>query len=803
MSNETRISAQIENAAAHLTPYWPLQTFIAANPLQGLEHLSFEEAVELGADLFRGRGYPTAEMARTAMAEGRIDRAVLTEVAGRHGRPELVERLTQGRAEAAAIGEAGEASRVNFLTIKWLAAFLDEGQAAWPMPGREKGFWRAFKTLARHDPSIPQRRRLAPLPERPLAALVALMRDVPEEEREAWLTAHLVALSGWSSYVKWRAGQSAHPWQRVAPITLADYLAVRIALAWLLDEPTPALAAQGTAVPEGAVWLEAWEESYRRRLLDELQRESVAGSSCPQAPSAHLVFCIDVRSEVFRRHLERIGPYDTLGFAGFFGIPIAYRPFGESEPIASCPVLLTPAHTVPDAPACGHETAGEAHLHGRRHIAGGKTLVQQLKESVATPFAFVEAAGGVFGLAMAGRTLQPSRFGRLLARLRDAVSPQASLVPQIELLPAGEDPEAATGFSEAERIFYAEAALSIMGLTRGFAPLVVLTGHGGATVNNPFASGLDCGACGGNHGGPNARIMAAILNDPQVRAGLVARGIEIPEATLFLAAEHNTTTDAVEIFDAQAGKAQHPEAFARLLRDLAKAQAAASAERCRRLTQADGDSVAAVAERAADWAQVRPEWALAKNAAFIVGHRDLTRRLDLEGRSFLHSYDWQADAEGKALEVILTAPMVVAEWINTQYYFSTVDPVAYGAGSKITHNVVGTFGVMQGNASDLMTGLPLQSVMAADEVPYHEPLRLMTVVQAPVARVEEIVRRNTILQTLFGNGWVALTVLDPETGSLVRRSRSGTWLPALEEGAAASPAGDPSGVAAHGPLEAV
>ncbi|OAB57165.1 hypothetical protein AY599_25230 [Leptolyngbya valderiana BDU 20041] len=803
MSNETRISAHIENAAAHLTPYWPLQTFIAANPLQGLEHLSFEEAVELGADLFRGRGYPSVEMARAALADGRIDRAVLTEVAGRHGRPELVERLTQGQAEAAAVGEAGEASRVNPLTIKWLAAFLDEGQAAWPMPGREKGLWRAFKALALHDPTIPQRRRLASLPEQPLAALVELLCDVPEEERESRLTAHLVALPGWSSYVKWRAGQSAHPWQKAAPITLADYLAVRVALAWLLDEPAPSLTAEGTAAPDGAVWLEAWEESYRRRLLDELQRASDAGSASAAPPSAQLVFCIDVRSEVFRRHLERIGPYDTLGFAGFFGIPIAYRSFGEREAIASCPVLLSPAHTVREVPACDHEAAGQAHLHGRRHIEGAKTLVQQLKESVATPFAFVEAAGGLFGLAMAGRTLQPGRFGRLLARLREAVSPRARLAPQIELLAAEGDPEAATGFSAAERVFYAEAALSIMGLTRGIAPLVVLAGHGGATVNNPFASGLDCGACGGNRGGPNARTMATILNDPQVRAGLAERGIEIPEATLFLAAEHNTTTDAVEIFDADAGAARHPEAFARLVRDLEKARSAAAAERCRRLTGAEGDSVAAVAERAADWAQVRPEWALAKNAAFIVGHRDLTRSLDLQARGFLHSYDWRADAEGKALEVILTAPMVVAEWINTQYYFSTVDPVVYGAGSKITHNVVGTFGVMQGNASDLMTGLPLQSVMAADDVPYHEPLRLMTVVQAPVARVEEIVRRNTVLQTLFGNGWVALTVLDPETGEMLRRSRTGAWRPALGESAAPTSAGEPSGAGAQERLEAV
>ncbi|WP_237213903.1 putative inorganic carbon transporter subunit DabA, partial [Falsiroseomonas oryziterrae] len=198
-----------------------------------------------------------------------------------------------------------------------------------------------------------------------------------------------------------------------------------------------------------------------------------------------------------------------------------------------------------------------------------------------------------------------------------------------------------------------------------------------------------------------------------------------------------------------------------------------------------GDAVAGAAERAADWAQPRVEWALARNAAFIIADRGFTRHLDLEGRCFLHSYDWQADAEGAALEVILTAPMVVAEWINTQYYFSTVDNAVFGAGSKVTHNVVGGFGVMQGNASDLMTGLPAQSVQSADGVPYHEPLRLMTVVRAPRARVEALIAKHRILQTLFNNGWVALLVADPVTGRFERRSREGHWQDALPAAQAA------------------
>jgi nitrogen regulatory protein PII len=82
---------------------------------------------------------------------------------------------------------------------------------------------------------------------------------------------------------------------------------------------------------------------------------------------------------------------------------------------------------------------------------------------------------------------------------------------------------------------------------------------------------------------------------------------------------------------------------------------------------------------------------------------------------------------------------------------------------------------MQRNGSDLLGGLPWQSIMTADGRPQHEPLRLTTVVQAPVRRVDACVRRNPILQRLFHHGWVALAVVDPETGRTQRHGRDGGW----------------------------
>ncbi|OYV54027.1 MAG: hypothetical protein B7X00_01760, partial [Legionella sp. 21-45-4] len=145
------------------------------------------------------------------------------------------------------------------------------------------------------------------------------------------------------------------------------------------------------------------------------------------------------------------------------------------------------------------------------------------------------------------------------------------------------------------------------------------------------------------------------------------------------------------------------------------------------------------------------------------------------GRCFLHSYSWEQDTDGDLLETILTAPMVVAEWINMQYLFSTVDNVSFGSGSKITHNIVGKLGVMQGNASDLMHGLPLQSVKSSDGVDFHQPQRLLTVIYAPKKRVEGIIQKQDILQRLFYNGWVNLVVIDPTQNKAYQLGRTRGW----------------------------
>ncbi len=338
---------------------------------------------------------------------------------------------------------------------------------------------------------------------------------------------------------------------------------------------------------------------------------------------------------------------------------------------------------------------------------------------------------------------------------------------------------AARRFSPAEKAAVVENALRVMSLTKGFARLVLLCAHASTTENNPYASAYHCGACGGNPGGPNARVLAALANKPKVRQELRNQGIEIPEDTWFIAGEHNTTTDHVTLFDLEELPESHRPDVRQLQHDLEAVRLLNTQERLARLPGAPSRSSPQVAAGYAsqvsrDWAQVRPEWGLSSNAAFIVGRRSLTRDLKLDGRVFLHNYDQSQDETGRVLDAIMTAPLVVCQMINFQYYFSATDSWAYGSGSKVLHNVVSGVGVMLGRHSDLQTGFPFQALTTGARR-FHEPLRLLTVIEADTGRISQTISRHVVLQNFFNNQWLYLVSCHPTTGEFSEYQPGGTW----------------------------
>jgi len=764
MSTEPTIDDSIDTAATTVGSLWPIHSFVTANPLAGFEDQPFSEAVTQAADLLGGRGYPSAETFRAALQRGQIDPETLdVELSelGYEDEPEILLDHMANAADATDSDSDTATDRVDQVLTKWLSAFLDEGSAHWSMPNREAGFYTAFRGVAEHDGEIPDEGIVADLPETPTETIETVLAPYPESRWVSIFEEQLAALPGWTGLIKQRADDEG-AWQSAYPISLAGYLAARLAL---LDAVGADIAPSNDSIdPDptaelAGAFLRAWEATYRGDLVETVAAESqsIADSDTSGRPDAQLVFCIDTRSEIVRRHIEAAGDYETHGYAGFFGIPMEYRGYDDDVSVDACPPILDPQHHVTDVPTDNDTQASHDRLSGIRETAD--EIIETVEANAATAYGYVETAGSGYGLALAARTLVPGRVHDLFDAVDDSVPDEHEFCDPLvhhQHTYAGDLP---VGLTTEEKVEYAATAFDLMGWET-FSRLVVFTGHASETANNPYDSSLDCGACAGNPGGPNARVLAKICNDYEVRAALRGRGFEIPEDTVFLAGEHNTTTDEVELYDSDVPET-HATDLDQLRADLATARENAAAERAESMG-ADGSSgVSETERRATDWAETRPEWGLAGNAGFVVGPRELTSDVDLDGRAFLHSYDWSTDPDGEALEAILTGPMVVTQWINTQYYFSTVDNAVYGSGSKVTHNPVGNVGVYQGNGGDLMTGLPLQSLMAADDDPYHQPLRLSTVIHAPVDRVNGVLAEHPELADLLDNNWLSLTVVDP------------------------------------------
>jgi uncharacterized protein YbcC (UPF0753/DUF2309 family) len=530
----------------------------------------------------------------------------------------------------------------------------------------------------------------------------------------------------------------------------------------------------------GQIWLQAYERHYREQLFSALTANQ-GRRPMPATPSAQVVMCMDDREEGTRRHLEEIAPdIVTYGAAGFFGVPMLWQGLDDARPTALCPVVVQPRHLVREQPAPGAEALAAGHARRRERRLGWREAFAQRTRYAALGGPLLSALGALPALfTLAATTLAPGWFGGLLQRWRQSAegrSPtELALTAAEPANPTPDTPQA--GFTDAEQVERVATFLRMIGLSSGFAPLVLIFGHGSGSRNNPHLSAYDCGACSGRHGGPNARVFAAMANRPAVRAGLAGQGIVIPETCWFIAAEHNTCDDGIEWYDLASVPNSLQAALDRLVHQLGEACRAHAAERCRRLASAPTrpspwQARQHVIGRANDISQARPELGHATNAAAFIGRRTMSRGLFLDRRVFLISYDPSADdAAGHIVESILLAAGPVGAGIALEYYFSTVDNERFGCGSKITHNITGLFGVMEGADSDLRTGLPWQMV----EI--HEPMRLLVVVEQTPAVLTGILQRQPPLQELIGNGWITLAARDPASAAIELYCPRRGWLP--------------------------
>ena len=803
----------ISGACAKVPPLWPLDSFVAVNPFVGLNGMKFLEAHEL---LKRTRHteilLPAKEFSERCAA-GEIREADFVEA-----KSSLMSALSEEEAKVVGdwrfadwrllLTKAGEAkeSGAGLLTFadhcdaqlmtnwnsfiidevsKWCSSYYDQGQSVWGFPFQQKSLWEAFRSVAQGDLNpemmglVGFRQVLQTLPAGvELLIGEALKRlNVHPAMSEEFLLRELMTVAGWSSYVQHEVNKSSLAGQTNR--SLVELLAIRLSYdvalhamyadnvellrTWKeqLLQPSQEAENHGHQLAR-LLGHHALEAAYQRNLLAKLSSNKGKSTTVSVRPEVQAVFCIDVRSEVLRRHLEQQSAgIETIGFAGFFGLPVEHLKAGESAGKAQCPVLLTPKYRAVELFPTESDKRG-LKLQKQRAF---RQAWDSFRLSAVSCFGYVEVCGLGTVLSLAKDSLKlgkksGSEPGELKLTRQSGSCGEHAEIAEIEI---------------SEQITLAANMLKNMGLRSNFARLVLICGHGSQTQNNPYGSALDCGACGGQAGDVNARLAAKLLNRAEVRAGLADHGFQIPLDTVFLAGLHNTTTDEVQLFDLSAVPASHQGYVAELQVCLERAGVAASRERERLAAGARAEMGGSeAAQRAKDWSQVRPEWGLAGNAAFIAAPRELTRGASLDGRVFLHNYECEADKDDSVLELILTAPVVVASWINLQYYASRVDNVTFGSGNKAIHNVVGTLGIWQGNAGDLQAGLPLQSLHNGERW-MHEPLRLSVFIRAKQESISKILKKHPTVENLFANGWLHLLAMEPKGEAVTRYQGQGRW----------------------------
>ncbi len=738
---------------------------IAVNPFLGLSNYSFDEASKILME--RGDFHTTMPLSFyiEKYSNGKINEKILQESIGKNNSlEEFIEeaksylisgedRIDYHRPTIGLIdlAEGISGKKINDFIIEKLAnfaaAYFDENQALWQTADKSKNLYSSWKLESKIDRSYELFGMkdfnffLSVLPEDPnkIRDFILNKLDISENNLDAYLHGLLLKISGWGSYIagidyqnKLEGKQSNNLENFLTILLTIEFYFYQHYSSKILQEKWITHKNKRFHIPAEKqreleiklCFQEAMDKENQSKLEELLiHSNSEKENNLEKTGKYQAVFCIDVRSEIYRRNLERTNPdFETLGFAGFFGFPVKFTPHGKDQGINQCPALIAPPIHVKEKKSDSNQKTNQYHQKW--------ALWNSFKSGAFSSFGFVSMAGISFL-----PELIKNSFGLNKKELK-------SPTPQIDL----------SDLSIENKVELAYNALNAMGLKNRLGKIVLIVGHGSSSTNNPQASGLDCGACGGNSGTINALIAENILNDLEIRTGLKKKGCNIPKSTVFLAALHNTTLDTIEIF--------HPELLVAedrylILSNLEKASKWTAEERIKKFDLKEKNLV----KRALNWSEIRPEWGLAGCHSFIIGPREWTKNLSLNGQSFLHNYDWRKDDEFKVLETILTAPMVVTSWINLQYFGSTTDPLHLGAGSKTLHNVVGGIGVVEGSGGDLRIGLSHQSVHNGKEF-VHQPLRLQVFVKAPKNAIETILDKHPQVRELIENKWIFLNILD-------------------------------------------
>ncbi len=884
------VSELVEEASHLLPSQGPIGVFVHHNPLHAFQRLPFEEAVAKASDLFGAEPYMAESAFRRELARGRIRgedlKAILAEegddaslIKHRLSRYQLRLAMLQAAApepvfesldweleegiyshlrqnglldvceeKFAALGITCEAppdpkspspsDTIQPLLIRLCGAFLDQGLAYWPMPGRDLGFYRSVRTMFElpgflepagleglREEFLRQSREKFTAEQAVSDALEAL--EISVSERLAFIEEEFLALPGWAGMFHYLETEPDSAQHDPVSVSLMDFTAVRLTLLRVAAKAADARPHQQSArVSVGqltqfaatrfAVVLEAcgftasdvealplhiaqtvWDEieafpgRERRRIFHlSYERRHEQQTLLPLAthrrnrkspkeklrPSAQVYFCLDDRSESMRRHLEEVDPdVETFGVAGFYGVAMYFSGIDDAQNAPLCPVVIRPQHLVREQPV-----AGDTHLHVQRQAARrriSRWLRGQARASKHLVRGWLATAVlGWFSLfPLSLRLLHPRAYMRLRNWLNTVVIPR----PETELAFIRDSDEIVQGliqgFTVREMADRLEGLCRRSGLVSGFARLVVTLGHGSTSVNNPHASAYDCGACNGRRGGPNGRLFAAMANHPEVRTVLAERGIAIPQDTWFIGGYHDTGNDAVDLYDLTRVPESHRPDLERLEASLDEARKRDAQERARRFESA---SLSLTPDQALAHVEGRAEQLAEPRSE--CGHA--TNALCVVGR---RSITRGLFLDRRAFLASYDASLDPDNELLARK-LATVIPVCAGISleyyfSYVDNEAYGCGTKLPHNVTGLVGVMngpssDLRTGLPIQMVEIHEPMRILFVVESTPERIMRAVDANPILAEFVHNEWVRLAAMDPETDE-IQVYRRGTFVP--------------------------
>ena len=765
----------------------PLKDFIHHNTLHAFQNLKFFDALHNASEIFGYKVSLTLDEYRAFYKSNRIREDILNKViADRHGAnrvEEWKEKLLNGdflKSTKPRIGSLRAGWKKHYhmdmdtivqpLLFRILCSYLDQGISIWNFPIKDKTFLTAIREMERNSyTSYFRSKRAKSLLLKSTCDIADLLHILVGDEslNKQYLFDQQFSHQGWSGMVSAIEDQpqslldtrqiSLHDLVTFELLLEIDALETAFGSKWtplasrLKEKPIALFApVHDSEMSEVfTLWQLAFEWSYYDEVLAGIQAPKPKGKTAT-SQSFQAMFCIDDRECSLRRYLEKLDPdCETFGTPGFFGVEFYFQPEHGKFYTKLCPAPVTPKYLIKELDTQGKQET-DVHFSKHTHSFYSGWFIAQTLGFWAAIKLFINIFRPSMSPATASSLKHMDRYSKLTIENQNVNDRENDL--QI-------------GFTITEMATRVENLLKSIGLVKGFAPIVYVLGHGSSSVNNPHFAAYDCGACSGRAGSVNSRSLCFMANHPKVREILRSKGIDIPFDTQFVGGLHDTTRDEAIFFDENSLSPQNREAHTRNEVIFANALDQNSKERSRRFvsinTHLKPERIHDLVKiRSVSLFEPRPELNHATNALCIVGRRETTKKLFLDRRAFMNSYDYAIDPEGNYLVNIMKPLGPVCGGINLEYFFSRVDNQKLGAGTKLPHNVMGLFGVANGIDGDLRPGLPSQMI----EV--HDPVRLLIIVEHFPDVVLKTIKATPEMYEWFANEWVNIVSLNPENQAL-------------------------------------